>query len=109
MKFTESTDIDHVEPEEAPRYTQRALDNIESILNNGILFSDNFNAKLLTVTFSTANVDVATIHGLGRVPGGYLQVGSNAASIAYDGASANSSSLLYLRASAAAQIRILVY
>lgn len=109
MKVTESTDMDKLEPDQLPRFTQKALENIASILNNGVLFSDNFNAKTLTFTFSAANIETAVIHGLGRVPTGYIQVGSSAALTVYDGASANTSSLLYLRASALGTGRVLVY
>lgn len=110
MKFSASTDIDRLEgEEEVKRWVAIALDQVGQILNNGLLFSDNFNAKILTVTFPVANVEVASLHGLGRVPSGYIQVGQTAATIVYDGSSANTASLLYLRASAAGTVRILVY
>lgn len=109
MKFTESVEIAHVDPEEAPLYTQKALENISAILTNGITFADNFSSKFLTITFSNANTDSATIHGLGRVPTGYLVIGASAATSVYDGSSANTSSLLYLRASVAATVRVLVF
>lgn len=110
MKFIASTDIDRIESiADVKRYISIALENIGQVLNNGLFFSDNFNAKLLTITFSAADTDVATIHGLGRVPTGYFSVGQSAALIVYDGASANTSSLLYLRASAAGTVRVFVY
>ena len=105
-KLTASTDIDRFEAQdaqvnEALKYATLALEQVGQLLNNGLGFADNFNAKLLAVTFSAGNTDVASLHGLGRVPQGYFQVGQTAASLIYDGSSANTSSLLYLRASAA--------
>lgn len=111
MRLTASTDIDRSKDniEDALKFTTLALEQIGQILNNGLFFSDNFNAKILTITFSAANVDVGSLHGLGRVPTGYQQIGQSAAAIVYDGASANSTSLLYLKSSAVAQVRILVF
>lgn len=109
MRFTESTAVDHVAPEEAPLYTAKALDNVASILNNGIWPPDNFDAKTITLTFSSANTDTASMHGLGRVPTGYIVVGVNAAIVVYDGASANSAQLIYLRASGTGTARVMVY
>jgi hypothetical protein len=110
MRLTASTEIDRIEkPEDQPRFISMALNQIAQILNNGLGFSDNFNAKTLTISFSAANTDVATIHGLGRVPTGYIVIGSSAATSVYDGASANTASLLYLRASAATTVKVLVF
>lgn len=109
MKFSASTAIDRQDDENVKRFTSLALDQIQQILNNGIMFSDNFDAKQLNVTFSAANTDTAAIHGLGRVPGGYVLVGANAAMSVYDGASASTSQVLYLKSSATGTARLLVY
>lgn len=110
MRFSASTGIDRLEkPEDAPRFTSLALAQVQQILNNGILFSDNFDAKQLSITFSTANTDTAAIHGLGRVPSGYILVGANAAMNVYDGASTSTSQVLYLKSSATGTARLLVY
>jgi len=109
MKFTESTEIDRVEQEEANRYTAKAFKNLEAIVNNGVTLYDNFDAKFLTVTFVVADTDVATLHGLGRVPNGYIILGTSAAMSVYDGVSANTTSILYLRSNAAGRCRIMVF
>lgn len=110
MRFSAGVDIDRLEGEkEVKRWVSIALEQIGQILNNGLGFSDNFDAKLLTITFSAADTDLATVHGLGRVPSGYFQVGQSAAMSLYDGASANTSSLLYLRSNAAGTCRVWVY
>lgn len=109
MKFTESTNINRVEEEDESKYVEKALNNIAAILNNGIVFTDNFDAKILTITFSAANADVASLHGLGRVPSGYVQIGQSTATTVYDGSTANSASLLYLRASATGVCKVMVF
>lgn len=108
MRLTASPDVDRVEADQAPRYTSMFLTQVVEALNNNLNFTDNFNAKTVTVTISQANTDTAVIHGLGRVPSGYIILGSTAATQVYDGAGANTAQLLYLRASAVAQVRILV-
>lgn len=111
MRFTESTDVsrENDKADEGLKFTQKALENIQFILNNGITFTENFDAKFLTITFSAADTNVATFHGLGRVPTGYIVIGRSAAASIYNGSSANTSSLLYLRASAAATCRVMVF
>lgn len=108
MKINASSDVDRVKPEDLARYTNMILEQIVQAINGKLSFGDNFDAKLLTVTFSAANTDVATIHGLGRVPAYYIVLGSSAATNIYDGSSANTSSLLYLRASATGTVRVMV-
>lgn len=109
MKISASSDIDKLKAEEVQKYVALYLDQVTNLVNGNLSFADNFNAKLLTVTFSAANTDVASIHGLGRVPSGYFLVGSTAAMSIYDGASANTSSLLYLRSNATGTARLVVF
>lgn len=110
MKFTASKDVNRLESlEELRRFTAIALTQLSQIVNNGISFADNFDSAILTVTFSAANTEQAISHGLGRVPAGYICIGSAAATTLYDGSSANTSSLLYLRATVATSARILVF
>lgn len=109
MKLSASTDIDRQDPEDVKRFTNIALEQIKQMLNNGLLISDNFNAKQLNITFSVANVDQAAIHGLGRVPTGYIVIGTTTALNVYDGASTSTSQVLYLRSSATGTARLVVY
>jgi hypothetical protein len=108
-KVTISSDIDRVSPEDLPRYTAIALDAIIGTINGNLDFQTNFNAKTSSVIFSAANTDTAVIHGLGRVPIGYIVYGTTAAMSIYDGATPSTSQLLYLRASATGTARILIY
>lgn len=108
MKITASPDVDRVKPEELARYTSIFLSQVVEKFNKNLNFTDDFSGNIINVTFSSANVDVASIHGLGRVPSGYIILGASAAMSVYDGASANTSSLIYLRSSAAGVAKVLV-
>lgn len=108
-KINSSTDIDRVTPEDLPRYTSIVLGDIVGTINGNLDFATNFNAKTSSVIFSAANTDTAIIHGLGRVPTGYIVYGATAAMSVYDGATPSTSQLLYLRASATGTARILIY
>jgi hypothetical protein len=109
MKFTASTDIDRVKPEDLPRYTTMALEQLGQILNNGLLPQDNFSANILTVSFPSPGAEVAVSHSLGRVPTGYIAIGCSTATTLSDGSSASTSSVLYLRASVASSVRVMVF
>jgi len=60
----------------------------------------NLAAKYASVSFATANVQVAVAHGLGTVPAGYIVVGLDSAGNVYDGTSANTATNLYVRCTA---------
>lgn len=107
MKVTASTRIAQVKPEEVQRFVDIALEDIVRVVNGG-LGPDNFDGQVLTVTFSTANVSQAFPHTLGRAPSYYICLGSSAATSIYDGSSANTGSLIYLRATVATTARILI-
>ncbi len=109
MRINASPDIERVEEAEQARYTSIFLTQAVELLNNNLSFADNFNAKIISITFSAADVDTASAHGLGRVPSGYIVLGSSAATQVYDGASANTAQLLYLRASAASTVKVMVF
>jgi hypothetical protein len=108
MRVTASSEVDRAKPEDVAKYTSQVLEQIVQVVNGKLGFADNFDAKILSITFSAANVDVASIHGLGRAPSYYVVLGSTVATTLYDGSSANTTSLLYLRASVAGTVRVLV-
>lgn len=108
MRITANADVDRVKPEDFPRYVSIFLSQVTTMTSNGLNFTENFDGKTLTITFSAANVDVAGIHGLGRAPNGYIVLGTTAAMSIYDGASANTAQLIYFRSSAVGTARILV-
>lgn len=109
MKFTGSTNIAQVKPEEVQRFVDIALSQIAQILNGRLTPADNFDCNILTITFSSANTDVSASHTLGREPVGYYCIGSTTATTLYDGSSANTAGLIYLRATVATTARVLVF
>lgn len=109
MRVTASPDVNKSKPEDLPLYTALALTEIIQVINGNLSLADNFSGKILSIRFSTADVEVATPHGLGRVPSYYIQMGSTVATNIYDGSSANTAQLLYLRASVAATVRLVVF
>ena len=109
MKFTGTTSIAQVKPEEVQRFVDIALSQIVQILNGRITPADNFDCNILSISFSAANTEVGTPHTLGREPAGYYCIGSTDATTLYDGSSANTARLIYLRATAATTARVLVF
>jgi hypothetical protein len=108
-KITASADLDKVKPEEIPRYVSILASDIIAQVNGGLDFATNFNQKTVTATFSSANTDTAIQHNLGRVPVGYFSIGQTAALIVYNGTSPSTSSVIYLRASAAGSATLIFF
>lgn len=91
------------------RNTTLFLKDVYNILNGGGSLKDNFKGTLLTVTFSSANTDVAIRHGLDVVPSNYIMCGSDVATTVYDGVSSADKTFIYLRASVAATARLFIF
>lgn len=108
-KLTASVDFDRVKPEELAKFLAKFGDQLLQLINGNLDFATNFNCKILSVTFSAANANVATPHGLGRVPAGYFVISKSASMIVYDGTSANTLQTLNLRASAAGAVNLIVF
>ena len=109
-RITRDTGIDIVKEDgEKWRFLAQWLENLVQLLNNGLKFSDNFDAKIVSAVFTAANTDTAVTHGLGRVPSGYIITSSSASMSVYTGSIAWTSSTIYLRASAAGTAGVLVY
>lgn len=91
------------------RYSSQTLDLIITEMNGRLVFGENIRGQILTVTFSASNVDVTIPHQLARIPDGYFQIGSSAATNLYDGTMANDSQNAYLRASSAGTVRLFLF
>lgn len=79
-----------------------AFQRLREILNKGLLFADNFDAYIATITTdATPGLETAITHGLKRVPSGYLVMSRDKAAIIYDGASAWTATTLYIRSDVA--------
>lgn len=61
------------------------LKDVYSILNHGVIPSDNFRGALLSVTFTALDTNTAIAHGLDFAPQNYFVVGLSADMRIYDG------------------------
>lgn len=113
--LTASTDFTQVDDKKNPdvpelkKFLSIFGDNVVETINGNLDFSTNFNGKLMSVTFSSANSDVAVSHGLGRVPSGYLVYSRSASMVVYNGSSPSTSSVIYLKASATGTVGLFIF
>lgn len=108
MKMS-SLDISNVKTfEDLTKFSSLLFSQISGAINNGLNFSDNFQARTLTANFTAANEDLGISHGLKRVPAGYIVVGANAALSVYDGSSSDAD-IINLKSSAVGVARILIF
>lgn len=74
--------------------------NLKTILNGGLLFSDNFDMKMVSFTANAvADVENTVVHSLGKIPTGYIVYYQNAAGSLYDSGTSWTSSNIYLKSS----------
>lgn len=95
--------------DEFSRFAARIFDEIQTILNSGITFSDNFKAGSVTASFTSTNTELVVLHGLSRIPVGYILIGSDAAMDVYDSGTANTDTALFLKSNATGNARLLVF
>ena len=107
--ITASTDMTQCKPEELAKFMDLFCQDVENTINGKLDFSTNFNCKLISITFGTANVNASALHGLGRVPSGYIVTRASAAVSVYDGSIANTTSSINLMASVPATVGLLVF
>ncbi len=104
-----STDMTQVKPEELAKFIDLFCQDVAETINGKLDFTTNFNCKLLSITFGAAATDTGVVHGLGRVPIGYIVTSASAATSVYSGSVSSSSTSLVLRASAAATVGLIVF
>lgn len=95
--------------EDFSRFAARLFGEIQSILNSGILFTDNVNCRILGVNFAASNTEVPVAHGLSKVPTGYILINASAAMSVYDSGSTNTDVTLYLKSNAVGSCNLLVF
>lgn len=95
--------------EDVVRFIQPFITDVSETINGNIQFDQNCSVAILDVTFDTANAEKAVSHSLGRVPIGYFKIGSGAATVLYNGTTANDSSTIYLQANVATTAKVLVF
>lgn len=108
-RITTSHDFTKVPKDDVPRWVTIFGDQVVSILNNGINFTDNFKGALKSVTFSTGGTDATIAHGLGRVPTGYIVCGLSANMVIYYSSTPSTDVNLILQSSAAGTALLFIF
>lgn len=109
-KLTSSPDLGSTRNhEELARFVTIILDDIFDQINGRIEFEKNIYARIVSVNFPTANVEVRVPHTLNRVSNGYYLIGSDVAMSLYDGVSINEVNVLFLRSNQSGNARVLIF
>ena len=79
-------------------------------INNGLKFSDNFNAETKIVADTgVANTEFSISHTLKRVPTGYIAIKNSTSGVIYNGTTSWTTTAIYLRCSVAnANITVII-
>lgn len=91
----------------AKKWIQNGLDNLKSVVNS-ITIQDNFKARVIEVTFNSANTDLEVQHGLGAVPSGYFVIQASAALTVYAGSTAPTRQVIALRSNATGTAKLVI-
>lgn len=97
--------------QEVELYTllQRFSNDLMKILNGGIIFSDNVDCSIISFTSSgTPDAENTVAHTLGKIPDGYLICSQDKAGSLYKGASAWTSSNIYLKCNVASVVYTII-
>lgn len=109
MRVVTRVSNSHVQTwEELRRFVSQDLQAITAVLNGRIGLTDNVQSSLVTAVFpGTGTLRIE--HTLGIVPTGYIVVGADAAIQVFDGVGDWSKLDIYLRASGAGTVRLLLF
>lgn len=109
MKLTAAADVSNVKGDDVQRFVTAFQTQVQDAVNGNLTFGENIKAQIVSVDFTAANAQTQVSHTLGKVPGGYFLVGASAAMSLYNGTSANTTELLYIRSTAVGQASVLVF
>ena len=90
-------------------FLSQIFQQLNTILNGDVGFTDNCKTDLVTVTFNAANKQQAIAHGLNQIPTGYFVVRSSAALQLYDGSTAWTPQALYVQSTVATKASLLIF
>lgn len=110
MKLTNLADLSKIT--DAPtfmRMCSQVVQQIANVINGAVEFDANIASQTVSVTFKTANADTVVPHGLKRVVSKYLVASSSAATSVYTGHAAPTTSAVYLRATVAATVQVVLF
>ena len=91
------------------RYIAPLLQELVKTINGKIEFDTNMKTQLVDVSFVTANADTEIDHGLAKTDVSYIVVSKSATCDVYDGAVAASESRLFLKSTAIADVKLLLF
>ena len=107
MKVSEK-DVSGLSGDSFQTKVAEVLRELTSAVNGGLAFKENIQCNLVDVTFG-ANTNTQVEHGLGKAPTGYIVCKRSAACSVYDGTNPNTAKHLFVRSSAAASVKLLVF
>lgn len=108
-KITASPKLAQVQQDEHQRFADIFASDVVDKVNGKLDFQNNFNCKLVTITFTAPGVESSVDHGLGRVPSGYIVYGQSTAMSIHNGTSTNTATTLYLISNAAGTANLVVF
>jgi hypothetical protein len=84
---------------------------LANVINNGLRFTDNFDAQIQTLTTNgSADTEDAIAHTLKRVPTGFLILNRDKAGVVYDSGTAWTTTTIYLKCNmASVAITVMVF
>jgi hypothetical protein len=110
MKIKTVLDVSNVVSwEELRRYVSQMVKSIVEIINGNVDLVDNCATSIVTVNFSAASTTVQVAHTLKRLPQGYIVTQSSAGISVFDGNKSNTDSHVYVQASGAGTVTLLVF
>lgn len=95
--------------EDLKRFVNNFIGDVFGTVNGGLEFKSNLWTDIQDVSFVAANTETQVAHGLQKVPTGYMLCGSNVSTTLYDGTSSWTKTHLYLKSSAIANVKVLIF
>lgn len=102
-------EMTNLSPDELQKHVEILGDDLVRTINGKLDFQTNFNAKAVSAVFTAASTDTAVVHGLGRVPIGYLKTSQSVAMSVFNGTTRWTATTIYLQSSVAGTAGLLIY
>lgn len=97
------------DPDEFSRQASQVIKEAVDNINGKLEFDKNMNTQTVSVTFPSANTDVAVTHNLMKTDVHYLKSKSDVDCSVYDGAKANTLNTVYLRSTQKATVTLILH
>lgn len=110
-RLTASTDFDRVAEKDRLRFITLFCQQVTTVINGGLDFATNFNAKIVSVAFTQSDTDTLVVHNLNRPVVGYIPIRQTVALSVYNGSGqiSDTSFSMTLRSSAIGTVDILIF